>query len=185
MNIINVSRIKCLEDINLKENRTITSEDDFNIVNSDNTINKDHLTISEESKKILKDKKALMLEEVEEQFHLIENFKEEMKASNDDENPYTIELKCLLISLRIISGDEVPQKDKSFLMEHKPEMYGNAILLRRINKDPKKYKSLIGDEGENDIEELCDEMADLISKVSSEESTSTKDMQSSEIAVCD
>lgn len=109
---------------------------------------------------------------------MIEHFKKEMEAFNEEENPYSVELKCILISLRIINGDKVPEKDKSFLMEHKPEMYGNAILLRRINKDPKKHKSLIEDNNEDNLEELSSETKELISELSLEDSISTKSASS-------
>lgn len=179
MNIINISRIKSQQYVNLKESKSKKQEDDSEILDSENIVQEDKLTISEEAKETIKEKRELMLEEVEENLHLIEHFKEEMKAFNEDENPYTVELKCLLISLRIINGDEVPQKDKNFLMENKPEMYGNAILLRRINSEPKKHKSLLEDDKE-DIEELSMESQELLSELSTEASSPTNDNSSPE-----
>ncbi len=66
--------------------------------------------------------------------------REEVRGKFDDKR------KCIMIAIRIINGDNVPIKDMVFLKEKEPEMYLNAILLRRRNKKPKKYKSLIEDE---------------------------------------
>ncbi len=179
MNIINISRIKSQQYMNLKDSKNKTPKDDSDILNSENMIKEDQLTISEEAKETIKEKRDSMIDELDENFHLIEHFKEEMKAFNEEENPYSVELKCLLISLRIINGDEVPQKDKNFLMEHKPEMYGNAILLRKINSEPKKHKSLLEDDNE-DIDELSIETQELLSTLSSETSSSTNENPSPE-----
>lgn len=180
MNIINISNFKSKQYLNLKENKNIKHKPDSEILDSTSLIVEDQLSISEDYREVLKEKRTSMLEDLEEDFHLIEHFKEEMKAFNEEENPYSAELKCILISLRIINGDDVPEKDKSFLMEHKPEMYGNATLLRRTNKDPKKHKSIIDDKNEDNLEELSSQTQDLISKLSPEESTSSKDTLASD-----
>lgn len=54
--------------------------------------------------------------------------------------------KCMTIAARIMNGDNVPQKDHRFLAEKYPELYERAILLRRVNPEPKDYDSLLEDE---------------------------------------
>jgi len=49
---------------------------------------------------------------------------------------------CLKIAMRIMSGDKVPIEDKRFLAEKDPELYRQAISLRREKKDPKEYDRL-------------------------------------------
>lgn len=55
--------------------------------------------------------------------------------------------------MRIMNGDSVPNKDKAYLLEHYPQMYTNAELLKRKNDNPKKYKSLLEDDKEEDVVE--------------------------------
>lgn len=54
--------------------------------------------------------------------------------------------KCLLIASRIIHGDKVPTKDKTFLMEKQPDLYMQAVSLRIQNDHPKKHKRVSEDE---------------------------------------
>lgn len=78
---------------------------------------------------------------------------EEMLKNSRDQSEQSAERfddlgKCMTIAARIMNGDTVPQKDHKFLAEKYPELYEQAILMRRINHDPKRYKSLIEDEEE-------------------------------------
>lgn len=79
---------------------------------------------------------------------------EEMLKNSRDQSEQSAERfddlgKCMTIAARIMNGDTVPQKDHKFLAEKYPELYEQAILMRRINHDPKRYKSLIEDEEED------------------------------------
>lgn len=83
---------------------------------------------------------------------------EEMLKNSRDQSEQSAESfddlgKCMTIAARIMNGDTVPQKDHKFLAEKYPELYEQAILMRRINHDPKKYKSLVEDDEEETAEE--------------------------------
>ena len=91
---------------------------------------------------------------------MLKQLRESSKASPDD--PFTIRLKCIEIAIRIRNGDNVPNKDKRFLLENEPEMYSTALLFRRKNDNPKKYKSILEDEKDD----LSEESPDAISSVS-------------------
>lgn len=171
MNTIKFSQIKIhlkIHNIEKKQNLNINNTDS---IESKKNSKEDILTISEEAQLALEEKREEMLREMEEKSAMIENFKEQMKASESEESPYEIELKCLLIAMRIIGGDEVPQKDKSFLMEHKPDMYINSITFRKQSEDPKKHKSLLKDKKQNDsIQEAQKLNIELNSSTSTEKS---------------
>ncbi len=105
---------------------------------------------------------------------------EEMLKNSKDQSEQSAESfddlgKCMTIAARIMNGHTVPQKDHKFLAEKYPELYEQAILMRRINHDPKKYKSLVEDE-EEENSTVTDEAAgsapreELLGAVPAEES---------------
>ena len=50
------------------------------------------------------------------------------------------------IAARIIRGDNVPQRDKDFLLEHSPGMFKLAMSLRDVNnEDPEDHASIAED----------------------------------------
>ncbi|MCL1862533.1 MAG: hypothetical protein FWF78_03085 [Defluviitaleaceae bacterium] len=51
------------------------------------------------------------------------------------------------IAMRIANGDNVPQSDRAFLIEHSPGMYmkANNMRMMRENNNPKDYDSLLPD----------------------------------------
>lgn len=126
---------------------------------------KDHpieaiLSISQEAQALLEAEKQQFFglddyspEELDAMFEQIKN------STDDSNNPMKIQLQCLQIAMRIISGDNVPMKDRAFLAEHEPEMLGRAMLLRRTKENPKDYKSLLADE-------KADEPANSLGKLS-------------------
>ena len=69
------------------------------------------------------------------------------KRKNDEFDKYA---KCLKIAMRIMNGDKVPIKDVKYLAENQPEMYMKAQLLKRVNPEPKKYKSVLDDDDDKD-----------------------------------
>lgn len=67
-----------------------------------------------------------------------------------------IQLKCMKIAMRIMAGDDVPVKDHQFLVEHAPELYGKAIMMRIQKEDPIKHKRLSEDKDFPDpLEEIA------------------------------
>jgi len=143
---------------------------------STTNINDDTVSISNEAKELLEDDKGLILDE-EDLFDVTEMLKqlrESSKTSPDD--PLIVRLKCMIIAIRIRSGDNVPNKDKRFLLENEPEMYSTAILLRQKNNNPKKYKSILEDEKDESVEESSDAISS-VSKSPTEESISDDNIE--------
>ncbi|MBR5090980.1 MAG: hypothetical protein IK093_16250 [Ruminiclostridium sp.] len=75
----------------------------------------------------------------------LEASKKEADAMGDEFETFS---KCMKIASRIAKGDIVPPKDIKYLMEHEPDLYKQAILLRVPNDKPKKHKSVLDDEDE-------------------------------------
>lgn len=87
-------------------------------------------------------------------------------------------LKCIIIAMRIINGDHVPSKDRAFLAENEPEMYSNAILLRRQNDKPKKYDSLFEDKKNDPTDDISSPITfEGVSEKTSEESISRDNIE--------
>lgn len=128
---------------------------------SNENINDDTVSISNEAKELLEDDKGLILDE-EDLFDVTEMLKqlrESSKTSPDD--PLIVKLKCMVIATRIRNGDNVPNKDTRFLLENEPEMYLRAVLFRQKNNNPKKYKSILEDEKNDSVEESCNDISSV------------------------
>ena len=68
--------------------------------------------------------------------------------------------KLLKIAMRIMNGDKVPMADRKKLAEEMPDLYKQAILMRRLDNDkPKKYKSEYEDDKDKTtVEKMLDGM---------------------------
>lgn len=62
--------------------------------------------------------------------------------------------------MRIMNGDKVPMADRKKLAEEMPDLYKQAILMRRLDNDkPKKYKSEYEDDKDKTtVEKMLDGM---------------------------
>ena len=69
--------------------------------------------------------------------------------------------KCYKIAGRIGNGHKVPLKDLRYLKENAPELYKNAILFKKHNPHPKKYKSCLDKEDEAYMREKQNSMLDV------------------------
>ena len=82
--------------------------------------------------------------------------KEEMKNADEQAEAAGESMKilsrCIKIATRILNGDKVPLKDMKYLQENEPDMFKQAITLRRINPEPKEYDSVLEDEEEDKTE---------------------------------
>jgi hypothetical protein len=72
---------------------------------------------------------------------------------------FQIKIKCLVIAMRIIKGDEVPAADHRFLAENDLELYTKAMSMRQQNPKPEKHDRLsedpdagVEETGENNAE---------------------------------
>ena len=61
--------------------------------------------------------------------------------------------KCYKIAGRIGNGHKVPLKDLKYLKENAPELYKNALMFKKHNPEPKKYKSCLDKEDEEYMRE--------------------------------
>lgn len=73
----------------------------------------------------------------------LKNAKEQGEAVEDSFEAFG---KCLTIAQRISRGDKVPLKDMKYLMEHEPDLYKQAIMLRQPNDKPKEYDSVLDED---------------------------------------
>ena len=55
-------------------------------------------------------------------------------------------LRCKIIAMRIMMGDNVPTEDERYLAENDIELYSKAKQLRIQKVDPKDYDSILEDE---------------------------------------
>jgi hypothetical protein len=79
--------------------------------------------------------------------------KEELEAAREaakaQADYFKIMRICMEIAARIIRGDNVPQSDEDFLLEHAPGLYKIAMSVRNYNKeDPEDHESLLDDDKE-------------------------------------
>jgi len=73
--------------------------------------------------------------------------------------------KCMRIAMRIVQGDNVPQKDDKFLAEHNSELHMRAWMMRVPKENPKDHDSELNDDGSDPFVEMISqigvEMADM------------------------
>lgn len=146
MNIEKVARVKfgVKQDMGYARKNTDSNKAQSEPNLSNRKFNDDTVSISDEARALLAEDGKLnpYAEKAREVAEILRRLEE---APDPADNPYMDKIKCLQIAMRIMNGDHVPTKDRQFLLENEPEMYSKALLLRRNNNDPKKYKSLIAD----------------------------------------
>ena len=57
-------------------------------------------------------------------------------------------MKCMMIAMRIQSGDEVPEADKKYLAKNDLGLYARAISMRMEKEKPQKHKRISEDESD-------------------------------------
>lgn len=87
----------------------------------------------------------------------LENADKQADAIGDEFKVYA---RCLTIASRISRGDTVPMKDMKYLAEHEPDLFKQAILLRVPNDHPKKHKSVLEDDEEEQQTEPASESSE-------------------------
>lgn len=77
-------------------------------------------------------------------------FMKQLQESKENKSGNRIQdlAKCMKIARRIMHGDKVPIKDHKFLAEKFPELYKNSLMFKQHNPEPKKYKSVLSKEDE-------------------------------------
>jgi len=108
----------------------------------------DTVDVSEEAKKKAKDFQDKLEEMRNDMRMLRDELKRAGEAAEGAAEMWRIEIKCMLIAMRIMSGNKVPIEDQRFLMDNKPELYAKAITMRMEKADPKEHDRLSEDEEE-------------------------------------
>lgn len=85
----------------------------------------------------------------------IESFIKQLQESKENKsNNRVMDLaKCMKIARRIMHGDKVPMKDQKFLAEKFPDLFRNALMFRQHNPEPKKYKSVLDKDDEENSQD--------------------------------
>ena len=117
----------------------------------ENANKKDILTLTKEAQQFLdanKDNKKNNKQETEKNTGNLglDMLRRLMESSGKKENKGPNMLKCYKIAARISNGHKVPLKDMKYLRENAPELYKNALLFKKHNPKPKKYKSCLDKE---------------------------------------
>ena len=94
------------------------------------------------------------------QIQQLEKQREAEKQAEKSGKKFTDYGKLLKIAMRIMNGDKVPMTDRKKLAEEMPDLYKQAILMRRLDNDkPKKYKSEYEDDKDKTtVEKMLDGM---------------------------
>lgn len=87
----------------------------------------------------------------------LERMLEQSKQSADaTAEGISVKMKCLRISVQIMNGHKVTDKDKKFLIENDSDLYMKAEMLRRKNQHAKKIKQISPDEEEDEKTDVSD-----------------------------
>ncbi len=77
---------------------------------------------------------------------LAEIIKNTSTPKKDEPSPEEIRRICMKIAARIRKGDKVPVKDLRYLLKKDPQLYQMAMINKKPNDNPKKWKQLSPDE---------------------------------------
>ena len=115
-----------------------------------NESKRDILTLSKEAQQLLDANKAGKNNKQETEKNTgnlgLDMLRRLMENSGKKENKGPNMLKCYKIAARISNGHKVPLKDLKYLRENAPELYKNALLFKKHNPNPKKYRSCLDKE---------------------------------------
>ena len=110
---------------------------------------RDILTLTEEAQQFLENRKPDRKEEQKSTGSLQLDFiRKQLDQTDKEKNKMADMSKCFKIAARISNGDKVPLKDIKYLRENAPELYKNALMFKKHNPEPKKYKSCLNEEDE-------------------------------------
>ena len=110
---------------------------------------RDTLTLTEEAQKLLTREKEAKSEKYQSTgFMELDMLKRQLDRSNEKECKVVNMSKCFKIAARISNGDKVPLKDMKYLRENAPELFKNALMFKKYNPEPKKYKTCLDKDDE-------------------------------------
>lgn len=145
------SQLIQMADINKKHTQQAQQSPGSVLQEAENII-KDSVEISADSRQMARtpiDEQAEMASRYQEMLDQLEKAREQGDAMADS---MRLRMKCLLIAMRIMSGDEVPVQDYRYLAKNDLELYAKAVSMRVEKENPKKHKRVSEDEksGGND-----------------------------------
>ena len=113
---------------------------------------KDTLNLTKEAQQLLAKEKARKRGNRQNVGFLQQDLiRRQLEETNKKENKVANMSKCFKIAARIQNGDRVPLKDMKYLRENAPELYKSALLFKKHNPEPKKYKSCLDKEDEKSL----------------------------------
>lgn len=125
---------------------------------------RDTLTLTKEAQKLLaKDKETKSKKFQSTGFMELDLMRRQIEKSNEKKNKKRVVnmSKCFRIASRISNGDKVPLKDIKYLRENAPELLNSALLFKKPNPEPKKYKTCLDKEDEEYMKQRHEDMYDV------------------------
>jgi len=120
---------------------------------------RDKVEISEKAKAKADDFQKMLEEMRSEMQALREGLKRAGEAGDGAAAAWKEKIQCLIIAMRIMSGDNVPEEDHRFLRERDVELYSRAIMMRIKKEDPEDYDRL-SEEDEQGGNNVTDSLMD-------------------------
>lgn len=132
----------------------------LNKADSDKSENKEKISANldkhAEEKTRLEQLREQKQQEYDSVIQQLEKQREAEKQAEKSGKKFTDYGKLLKIAMRIMNGDKVPMTDRKKLAEEMPDLYKQAILMRRLDNDkPRKYKSEYEDDKDKTTVEKC------------------------------
>jgi adenylate kinase family enzyme len=119
---------------------TVTSTANTNYYPNYNTLN-NHFK-HEEPKQLQTESKCEHTDMIHRELERMRQQGEAVAGKKDDFG------KALKIAARIMNGDVVADKDDKFLLDNYPDLHMQAWLMRRVNENPKEYKSVLDEDSD-------------------------------------
>lgn len=139
-----------MADVNQKYARQAKQSDDSVSQKAENTI-KDFVEISSDARQWAREPKDEMAEMASKYQELKEQLEKAREQGDAMAESMQTRTKCLLIAMRIMSGDKVPIEDQRYLADKDPELFAKSNMMKLQNPDPKEHDRISEDE------ELTDE----------------------------
>jgi len=106
----------------------------------------DKVEISDEARAKSDDFQKMLEDMRSEMRALREELKRAGEAGEGAAEAWKEKIRCLIIAMRIMSGDIVPEQDHRYLREKDMDLYCRAIMMRVEKEDPDEYDRLSEDE---------------------------------------
>ena len=132
----------------------------LNKADSDKSENKEKISANLDKHAEEKTRLEQLREQKQQEYDSVIQQLEKQREAEKSGKKFTDYGKLLKIAMRIMNGDKVPMTDRKKLAEEMPDLYKQAILMRRLDNDkPRKYKSEYEDDKDKTtVEKMLDGM---------------------------